>query len=217
MFCPKCKAEYREGITVCTECSIPLVEVLPVEIDTSSAEEKIKLLNDMDSRENLHALSNGNQAYVEKSAKYEDMKSTAYSFLIVGFAGVLLLLLTFAGIIPLQFAPHMKIIMGIVMGILFLSFLIVGFRSNFKLSGLKAQAQKEQEDMNSAKEWLFAQAQAQSIDAENNIHESDDLQQKYFLRSNYIKRMLKQQFPDYEDDFLDYLTEEFYEEMFPQD
>lgn len=28
MWCPKCKNEYREGITVCTDCKIPLVEFL---------------------------------------------------------------------------------------------------------------------------------------------------------------------------------------------
>ncbi len=28
MFCPKCKAEYREGFTVCAECGVPLVEKL---------------------------------------------------------------------------------------------------------------------------------------------------------------------------------------------
>jgi len=29
MFCPKCRAEFREGYTECSECKISLVEVLP--------------------------------------------------------------------------------------------------------------------------------------------------------------------------------------------
>jgi hypothetical protein len=29
MFCPKCRAEYREGFTVCADCEIDLVDVLP--------------------------------------------------------------------------------------------------------------------------------------------------------------------------------------------
>jgi hypothetical protein len=29
MFCPKCRAEYREGYTTCSDCRIDLVETLP--------------------------------------------------------------------------------------------------------------------------------------------------------------------------------------------
>ncbi len=31
MICPKCKAEYREGYTVCVDCQVPLVEALSEE------------------------------------------------------------------------------------------------------------------------------------------------------------------------------------------
>ena len=31
MFCPKCRAEYREGFFECSDCQIPLVEQLPEE------------------------------------------------------------------------------------------------------------------------------------------------------------------------------------------
>ena len=30
MFCPKCRAEYREGFTTCSDCHIDLVDVLPL-------------------------------------------------------------------------------------------------------------------------------------------------------------------------------------------
>ncbi len=29
MFCPKCKAEYVKGVTICKDCNVPLVEELP--------------------------------------------------------------------------------------------------------------------------------------------------------------------------------------------
>ena len=29
MFCPKCRAEYKEGVVQCAECDVPLVEELP--------------------------------------------------------------------------------------------------------------------------------------------------------------------------------------------
>ena len=31
MYCPKCKAEYREGFTKCSECQVDLVNELPKE------------------------------------------------------------------------------------------------------------------------------------------------------------------------------------------
>ncbi len=38
MFCPKCKAEYRQGFTRCADCDVDLVEVLPPgEPDNSAA------------------------------------------------------------------------------------------------------------------------------------------------------------------------------------
>ena len=31
MFCPKCKAKYREGFDICVDCNLPLVDCLPEE------------------------------------------------------------------------------------------------------------------------------------------------------------------------------------------
>ena len=217
MWCPKCKAEYREGITVCADCGVPLVNTLPVEVDSSPAENNAKILSQVDSRENLHALSDGNKAYVEMSTKYEDMKSTAGSFILVGAAGIVLMLLILGGIVPLQFAAYMKGIMGIVMGGMFLIFLIIGIRSFMQLGSLKTRVQKEYADTDAAKNWFFNSCNAESIDEAMHIDSEEELQQKYFQRSYFMKQKLHEQFPDYEDAFLDFLTEQFYEELFPQD
>ena len=36
MFCPNCRAEYREGFTVCADCDVPLVAELPPEAVTEA-------------------------------------------------------------------------------------------------------------------------------------------------------------------------------------
>ena len=38
MYCPKCRAEYREGFTTCNDCSVELVESLPPEPQTDFAD-----------------------------------------------------------------------------------------------------------------------------------------------------------------------------------
>ena len=35
MFCPQCKAEYREGFARCSECDVPLVNQVPAEGDAA--------------------------------------------------------------------------------------------------------------------------------------------------------------------------------------
>ena len=217
MWCPICKAEYRDGIAICAECGVPLVDALPIEVDASTAENSVRMLNRIDGRENLKALSNGNKAYVQMHTKYEDMKSTAYSFILVGAAGIILMLLIFAGIVPLQFAAYMKGIMGVVMGGMFLLFLLIGVRSYLQLGGLKIQVQKELAQTEAAKSWFFDHYSAPDIDHKAAVRGDEPLQQKYFQRTSFLLQTLKEQFPDYEEAFLDYLAEQFYEELFPQD
>jgi hypothetical protein len=33
MFCPKCKAEYRQGFATCSDCNISLVQILRAEVE----------------------------------------------------------------------------------------------------------------------------------------------------------------------------------------
>src|SRR5919106_4552607 len=45
MYCPQCKSEYREGITACAECQVPLVESIPEEDEEFDDEDSgIKVL-----------------------------------------------------------------------------------------------------------------------------------------------------------------------------
>ena len=217
MWCPKCRAEYREGVTACAECGVPLVKTLPAQVDASGAEDKVRILKRLDGRENLHALSDGNRAYVEMGTKYEDMKSTAFSFLLVGAGGLLFLALAFAGVIPVQFAAYMKGIMGIVMGGMFFIFLFIGIRSFLQLPDLKSRMEKEKTQSDAARSWFFEQYSAKAVDVSAETDGEDEIQQKYFKRSRFIGQKLREQFPGYEEAFTDYLTEQFYEELFPQD
>ncbi len=214
MWCPNCKSEYRDGITECNKCQTPLVEKLPIEVDTSRLEEKLALLRRMDTEQDMDALLGGNHAYVEKTKKYEDVKSTAYSFLLVSVAGIAFLILLFTGVIPIQFAAYMKYLMAVVMGGMFLIFFVIGIRSFQSLRDLNEQVYKEQADLTDAKRWFYKHYSAKAVDIIADIRESDELQQKYFLRTYFIKGALLEKFPAFQDDFLEYLTDLIYEELY---
>ena len=38
MFCPKCKAEYKEGVATCADCLVPLVDVLSSAVEQQDIE-----------------------------------------------------------------------------------------------------------------------------------------------------------------------------------
>lgn len=215
MWCPKCKCEYRDGITVCAQCNVPLVDELAPDVDISVLNERLDALKRTDDLSNLRKLSDGNHSYVEKKTKYEDMKSTASAFLLVGTAGLILLALVYAGVIPLQFAPYMKIMLGIVMGVLFLLFVGVGVKSALKLKGLKEDVAAEQRDRDAAAQWFFQNFSSGTLDEAAGASASDDMQQLYFLRYAAMEQALAGQFPDYDAAFLDYLIDQFYEKLYP--
>ena len=85
------------------------------------------------------------KVYVSKETKKEDMRSTAYAFLSVGILGLLLLVLLWAGILTVQLADYMKVMLTVVMGAMFLVFLVVGIQSLRQYQSLKTQSEKEQD------------------------------------------------------------------------
>ena len=48
MFCPKCRAEYREGFFECSDCQIPLVDQLPDEQQGDADLELVTVLETKD-------------------------------------------------------------------------------------------------------------------------------------------------------------------------
>ena len=77
-YCPKCKGEYEKGITVCSDCNIPLVESLPKEQEedleeiTSDRVEVYRTENEKDAEEKLAYLKkNGIEAVISELVESE--------------------------------------------------------------------------------------------------------------------------------------------------
>lgn len=210
MWCPKCKNEYIEGITTCAECDLPLVEELTEENTAPYVGEDSGTTFQSCSIEGSAPTAH---AYIKKEAAYEDTKSTAFTFLFIGLLGIVFLVLLALDVIHLGMESHMRIMMFLVMGALFLFFVGIGIRYQLLLSSVKQELQEEEDSNESILTWFFDTYTAASIDSMLNSHAEDE-EQLYFLRYEILQKLLKEQYPALEESYADHILEEIYSRLY---
>ena len=218
MWCPKCKTEYIDGITKCADCGVDLVEELPAtSYDDLSGETREKLSHIKAVEESKITLNpkEGSTRYIDKRSQYEEMKSSAYTFLFVGVLGILAMILIALDIIPLHMAAYMRVIMAIVMGGLFLFFLFIGVQSFRKMKGLSSEADSEETLTNEILTSFLNGHTAASIDASISDAGTMENEQLYFYRYEQIKRILSEDHPGLAEDYTEDLIEKIYTSLFP--
>lgn len=212
-WCPKCKNEYREGITVCADCGCELVAEEPKEVKIPTTEE---ILNGNLSDEQKELRASLNASVYKKSAdKAEDNKSSAWTLLVVGGIGMLAMLLGMAGLLPFRLGnPFM--FYG-VMSAVFIIFIIMGIVSMKNAKVYAEQAETENTLFETMKQWCEAHLKADEIDARLDV-EAEDLQELsdevlYFKRYEKLKEVLNDQFMNLDQDFLDNFLDEVVYDM----
>ena len=154
--------------------------------------------------------------YKEKDAKLEDSKSTAYTFLFVGAAGVVFLILMNTGVIDIPMTNYMKIMMTVVMSILFLIFLVIGFLHFKGLKQMSADAQAEEDKTSEIMNWFLTSYSGEVLDNSLAIPESMAMEQLYFIRYERMKVLLDAQYPNLAEDYSEHILELLYGELFPE-
>lgn len=150
--------------------------------------------------------------HVSKKAQKADMKSTAYSFTSVSIIGIILLILFAAGILPVQIAEHMKIMLIIVMGGTFGVFLIIGLHAFGSLKKLDAEADTEEKLIAEITEWFRSSYTAADIDQKPDNEAPEET--RYFDRYEVMKQLILAKYPNLREDFLDHMIETLYAEIF---
>lgn len=151
--------------------------------------------------------------YESSAEKYSDNLSSAITFLVCGVIGLCVLLLDDFNVIHLfNSSGAFFILTNLVLGGLFIVFIIIGLKSFSYSKRIKSQIAKENEINQQITEWLQQHITKEMIEAsyDNEIPE----EMKYFSRSEYLKKAIQAQFTDIEDGIIESVSDNYIEELF---
>ena len=146
--------------------------------------------------------------YITPEKRYEDHKSTAYIFLILGILGLAVTIFCWLGIIKL---PLSYFQLGILFA-MFIAFLGFGIWSLKKASEVASIMTQENDQVTAMRKWI----------TENRDHFcTSDLtglsgSEAYFQREQDIHDAIVTQYPDIDESLLELLIEETYQTLFEQ-
>ena len=268
-WCPKCKNEYKDGITICSDCGCELIDSLeeqqkPIYFgEKEEMENIVSFLNanhicdcvlNYDDTQDVYELVVNNKdkekakkalrvylkeisckeeedeenkkedksflgVYEDSGKKAEDYKTGAYTLLLVGITGIVVLLFLNLNLIPISLPQFTKILMTGVMGVLFIFFVILGFSSLKTCKKLQSKAIDEKGKEEEIKEWFLSHITKDMIDEgmfkmEDSSKEDYSTEELYFKRTDKIKEMIKDYYKELDASFTDYLVEEIYTKIY---
>ncbi len=223
-WCPVCKNEYREGIKLCAECKVELVEHLEdekVEDIKRYEQEKMARVQAMIAAEEISEEEDERavyHAYQDSASKAQDNRSSAYTLLFVGILGFILVLLIFTGVIPFyQNAATTRYFLCGVMGTMFILFIVFGVVSMRNSKILLVKAKSEDSLLSELTKWCEKNLDGGQIDS--GLFEEEEAlalpeEQKYFKRIERMKEIINENFMNLDEAFLEHFVDEYYQELF---
>lgn len=233
MWCPKCKNEYREGFTVCADCGCGLVEDRNAltddmdyenagdEFETPEISENVIETEEENSSGDESISSNDNPkptaAYIPKRSRYEDNRSSAVTFLCVGGVGCVLVLLHILGVFDFNLTAFSKIMTNLVMGVLFVIFVIVGIISAKNAARYKREMNEEEALTEVICSSFRESYTMEDIDNSCQAEEGTDPYDIWRRRYQFIKEQITAGHSGLIEEYLEYLTEKIYNEYYEEE
>lgn len=170
-------------------------------------------LDDSQTFEDISLFSAGNMNnYVKLSDKYEDIKSSAATMLIVGGAGLVLMALILAKVIVIPLSPETSWLFYSVMGGVFIIFVVSGIVSFMHAKQVKIEAIEEDKLIVSINTWASENLNVDTIDSGIDLIQPEEI--LYFTRAERIKHALMLEFENVDEPLIDELTEQNYHRLY---
>lgn len=192
-------------------------ESLKDKTDNSELADSSELDNEEDSYENdnnnssLNDLRDNSKAtplYVKKAEKFKDLRSSGYTFIGVGIAGFVFLILNILGIFSF-YQGFSQIVIGIVFAI----FIVIGISTLRSSNQVKGQIDDENNLTDAINSWLQKTITQELLNTVTDPEEADEI--NYFKQTEYVKNAILEEFSkDLDDSYVDLLVEEFFNNYF---
>ena len=139
-----------------------------------------------------------------------ETKSSAWTFLLVGSGGFLIITLALIGFIKLPFSIFSLAIMEI----MFFIFLIIAGLSFKKAMSMLDDISKESTLEDKISNWSKENLTPESLTVD--LDENTTSEMKYFMVTELMRERMMRAFPELDDAYAEELTEHYYNELFPE-
>ncbi len=154
--------------------------------------------------------------YMDSAERAEDNRSSAWTLLLVGSIGVVVLILGFFGIIPFPIRGFSRYMFFGVMMVLCVIFIISGVISLKKSKVYSAAAETEKDNKQMIVDWCIENEVAQKID-DSLLNEGEmSVEEQYFKRSERLKHVVFSQFQSMSIEFLSDVVDDIYDSLFEE-
>ena len=162
-YCPKCDMEFVEGITVCSDCGGPLVES-EEEARRIQAQQKAQEAQ-ADPKRGARPAAPRVRVYVDKAQKYDDLKSSASAFLLIGGLLLAVSVLCWTGILHIPMARVSRLLFQGVLTCMGCFAIGVYIRTSRSAKELLPQIRQEKDQTDAILEWFQGTYDRQAIDS----------------------------------------------------
>ena len=152
--------------------------------------------------------------YVSSKEKYKDNINSAFSLLFVGIIGLVFIILLNLKIIPLNIPKTTLLLATIVLGSVFVIFIIMGIKSY--LDGKKYQSNISAEEDSQLDIALFITEHLSKENNDNQIENIDELTEEelYIVRTEYIADIIHKNFEDADEELVESIIDDIYDKIF---